>query len=279
MSSKTSLTVELRVNGEREAVLYRGEPLTFEVTIANPAAFRVQGDNLKLDRELAELEGRRAAGEVSQEDFERLRSQAEGRRREVSTVRVGSDSRPWFELITVQLEKDGKWEPLPWPLTLFSHRPAEASIELGSSYSAVAELDLEPPRTAEVPLGAYRVRCAFDAAPEGVVSSSPVSLTVKAKRKPKTEDLLKIGAYSLTRLAPAAALSAAASILKDEPNNIEALILRANSEDASGDPAAALRTLALAEEQWHAQGLDAEEGPRYIRTRMLQISQKLAKGQ
>jgi tetratricopeptide (TPR) repeat protein len=225
-------TMRLTANGEEEAILRRGEPLVFAVSLVDYAA--------------VEAAGRRAPR------------------------RIGSRRAPWTGMVRFLRVEEGRTQPLRWRLVLLKHPAPDPIAVLDAATSAVADFGVDAAVLDRLSPGRYAIRAAISGRASGrayeVESNDIVVQLAGRQRRGTRRDLeerrLFAATYAHRRGRYREALAAAQRVIKGNPKNIRARILLGDVYVARRAFTEALSAYRDALAQFRAQIPAIEEEPR-----------------
>jgi hypothetical protein len=150
----------------------------------------------------------------------------------------------WLRL---EMQSDGSWSDLPWPLEALAPAPA-ADAEVGTE-SLHWELAIGPQAAASIPVGELTLRACLTAQTEPKAAedlvSLPATVRVVAKDGAPPQTALAsahiAGLYHLDRGDFAAAEQLARETLATAPKRVKSWVLLAQAKEGQGDPKAALK--------------------------------------
>jgi len=273
--STSDISMDLRANRSRDVTIYRGEPIIFSISIRNWRAFDAASHNKSLEMLQADLERNYKAGKITDAEYEKQLDSLRKEIKEIKGYQLGSTEAPWTTLLKFLRDVHNAWKPLGWPLKILSQSPEEPTLVIDDKLSLYVEFDMGSSEVESMAPGQYTIKCALE---KGEVLSESnsviVRITHRQDRHPSEEKLLSIGRYFLARNKPSQVFSIVERIFRLNPRSIDALVLKGEAEEASGNIQAALETYRQAMNEWYAQGLARHEAPRYIMSRINRLSMK-----
>ena len=267
------VAVGLSVGDAAGATVSKDGPLVFDVSVSSPALSSAASRNREIDQEVAKLDADLKAGKIKASDYRTKVSSLMTKKESVSPIILKGGGGSWTSALRFQQLANG-WADLGWRPQVLSTSSEGDVAELGPTTTLSAELGISPSDLGELPFADHTIRAVLQTGEEAVPSNG-VNLKVTAQKKATEDELVRNARFYLRTNDLSRALEAAESILKEAPHSIQGLLLKADWAEAAGHLHIALELIEDAEKQWHAQGLDAEEGPRYIKARELELRTKL----
>ncbi len=244
--------------------LYSDEPATLTVSVSNPALAFANNWNKEARSYLEELKQQLKDGDISEEAYEKEQKLVTDGMMKSSESKIGSFSSPWASKVLFKVNNLSGKEVAIISLQLSNgSRPdAVAVLDEGSHHSAVYNL---PSNTlTALSSGTYRIVASIED-----IESAPVQLQYQSNAIPDrvrnaTPMQLKLGRYYLQEEDPIKAKEFAQRILKREPNSLDALVLRADSQLLSKNYKVALADYQKALDLFYIEFPDSYEAPEYL---------------
>jgi len=270
-----------------ETTVYQGVPLVFSVALGNQRALSAALQNRSNELFRSHLEAKIARGEISPQQAEPILSKLG--KSEIPVIQLGRENTAWPAYVHfVKLSRDGKEEPLGWPIQV-AKGTAAGTVSLDEKTTLRIQFLLSPLEAARLPLGNYEIAAVLDV-PEngnlvpgswhGRVSSESLKLNIVARPehlKPELEEEfdLQFAYYYQATNDQAEVLQFAEKALRAVPHSIAARIIVAMASEERGDFRAALDYYQDAETQFYRQHPEAYEPPMYLIHKSMQLRKKL----
>lgn len=205
---------------------------------------------------------------------------------DAGTMQLSGPDGGWASAFSLHLSGPDR-KPLPLKAVLSSARPSTPTAALDSDADAEARW-LVAPEDTQLAVGKYELVVTLDAPGgadagwSGRAASPPVQLTITAPPSPVTpawaehERLVK-SHYAQARGDIAAARAEIDALLSTQPENVTALAVKGNLQEAANDKEGALKTYELALSIVAKRDVEAPEPPTYLLHRQRELSLALGK--
>jgi hypothetical protein len=269
-------SLAIQVNEDKEAAVFAGTPVWFEIDAANQAAMNDVAGTQELAKKIARLQAAAAQGHARPEQLKQAMADYQ-KRTAPSTITLGDSSHRWTDAVEFVVRDDkGVEKPLSLALKLLGSPPQTVALDLVNTAQAtfgVAAADIAP--------GTYSIAGCLAATGSwhGRTCSNAVKLTVEPRPNTLTADqhlaLDKQKArYGLQAGDYDAVETYGRDLVKANPNSVPGHIYLGDAALGKGKNDVALQEYLTASAQYDKQYPDAEEQPVYLITRISQLIQK-----
>ncbi|MEO6732632.1 MAG: hypothetical protein ABIN01_15535 [Ferruginibacter sp.] len=224
-----NFSISLAVQESADYTAYHDEPLVFTTSIYNDGLRQNIQWNIAADEWLTQLSKDYTAGKISLDEFNKETALANSGKRNLNIITIGSVQSPWFKQISFRIFSNGMVPQNAWPINLLGNVASDPVAVLDEKGYYRVKHHLTPQQVSMLAPGTYKIKVFL-----AQVWSNTVTLEIKKQDMPggvlKSTDMqLRLGNYYLLRNDADKAIGYAEAILKKDPANIGALILRGES--------------------------------------------------
>jgi hypothetical protein len=267
----------LQVNEGKDATVFAGTPVWFELNAANEAAMNDVAGTRILATKIARMQSDAAQGHAHPEALQRSMTDYQ-KRTAPSTIALGDDSHPWTDAVQFVVRNDKGGEK-PLSLTLKPLGDQSATVKLDTLYTAQANFGNA---SADIELGTYSIAACLDATGSwhGRTCSNAVKLTVQPRPGKLTPDQQlaldrEKARYGLLAGDYDAIEVYGRELVKANPKSVPGHIYLGDAALGKGKNDAALQEYLTASAQYGKQYPNAQEQPIYLITRINQLLEKM----
>ena len=258
------ITVTLSINYNSDLKVYHDEPLLLTVSVTNKEAQEDRRWNKAADRRLNELEELMQSNKISRENYDKEKKKLTDGKKEISSVTIGSSDKSWPSMVIWKAENTNsgvettlRVKPLPNPST-------EPVAVLDDKGFYQTYFGIDPGDMKNLPDGDYDIKAVIDGE-----SSEAVHLLVRKENMSATvanseEILLKTGQYYWHSGDSKRAMQFAEMILAKNPDSIDGLSLKADTQVMTKSYQPALETYNKALKEFYKQNPGNSEPPEYL---------------
>ncbi len=271
-------SLAIQVNEDREAAIFAGTPVWFDLEAANEAAMNDVAGTQQLAQKIARLQAAAAQGHARPELLKQAMADYQ-KRTAPSTITLGDASHPWRDAVQFLVRDDkGGEKPFPLVLKLLGSQPETVALDTVNTAEAsfgVAAADIAP--------GTYSIAACLGATGswKGRACSDAVKLTVEARPGKLTADQQvaldrQKARYGLEAGDYDAVEAYGRDLVKANPKSVPGHIYLGDAALGKGKNDAALQEYLTASAQFDRQYPNAQEQPIYLITRISQLLEKPA---
>lgn len=269
-------SLAIQVNEDREATVFTGTPVWFQVNVANEAAMNDLPGTQVLADKIAYLKNQAAHGHARPEQLQRALDDYK-KRTAPSTITLGDASHPWTDAVQFIVRDDKGGEKfLPLALKVLGNQPATASLD--TLYTAAASFGIA---SNDIAPGTYSVAACLGntGSWHGRACSDAVKLTVEPRPEKLAPDqqlaLDKQKArYGLQSGDYDAVEAYGRDLVKADPKSVTGHMYLGDAALAKNNTDLALQEYLTASAQFDKQYPNEYEQPVYLTTRISQLLEK-----
>jgi len=269
-------SLAIQVNEEREATVFAGSPVWFQVDAANEAAMNDAAGTQELARKISRLQAAAAQGHARPDQLKQAMGDYQ-KRTAASTITLGDASHPWTNSVQFVLrDPAGGESPLTLALKVLGSPPQSAALDLVNTAEAVFGIS-----SAQMAPGTYSIAACLGETGSwhGRVCSDAVKLTVEVRPERLTADEhlaldrqkarygLEAGDYDAVEVY-------GRDLIKSNPNSVPGHMYLGDAAFGKENAELALREYLTASAQYDKQYPNAQEQPAYLISRISQLIEK-----
>lgn len=258
------VTVTLTANYSQDVKIYHDEPLLLVVSVTNQEAQEDSRWNKAAGRRLNELEDLLKAGKIKQEDYDREKTKISAGKKQISSVTIGSEGKPWSSLIKWKMVNINSGTEIPLTVKMMKNPSAGDVAVLNEKgyYSAYFGVDAD--EVMNKPAGLYEITALIEEERSKVVIAEIKNEVMSAVVAGSDEMLLKLGQYYWHAGNAAKGMQYAEKILKKNPVSLDGLSLKGDLLLLDNSYAPALESYKQALKEYYKQNGAAAEPPEYL---------------
>lgn len=272
--AQPGIRVTLAVEDSVAYTVYRNEPLVFTTTLVNEALQQSMEWNEAADAWLAEVAAEYKAGKRTREDYDRETALVTGGKKPLKVETIGTLQQPWFHRLQFRVLPGNGTDTAAWPVALLGDPLTDAVAVLDANGYYQVKHHLAPGEVAKRKPGTYTVQVML----EGVWSNAvtvrirPDNIPAGVLQSPQMQ--LRLGNYYLEQKDADKALEQAAALLKRNPVDIAALVLRGEGHILNKDYSLALVAFEKALQQHRKRFPQLKEPPEYLKATIAWLKER-----
>ncbi len=257
-------TLTCSVADEKAVTLYQNEPLVISISVNNKTVFKDWQWNQAADDWLQKLDTIFKAGTLSEEEYKKEKERILKGKKILKADTIGTAAQPWYDQLTFYVFENDSIQIITWPINRLGKLPLEAVAVLDMNAYYGLDFHIPPETVSRIKPGKYSIKALLNG-----VWSNVVKITILPENMPSavlqsTEMQLRLGQYYLLAGNADKVYSYAIAVLKREPLNIEALILRGESHILKEEYKLALADFEKALQQHYKKFPGLYEPPDYL---------------